>query len=147
MIWIREHADQAAPPRTVRSPLFHSAYITLKSDRDFRLLAIAAASFGASMMLFPHYQALARIKLDMGLTNLMTWVVVQNIGMALFGFPAGALADRYGNRLVLRYSLFSGLWRSNPGVDIEPPWTVRQTKLLLGLSVDWANASDNSYVQ
>lgn len=105
MFWIREHPDAAAKPGGKSSHIFSSALATLRSDRDFRLLSIAAASFGASMMLFPHYQAVARIKLDMGLTNLMTWVVVQNLGMALFGFPAGALADRFGNRLVLRCSM------------------------------------------
>jgi MFS family permease len=38
----------------------------------------------------------------LGLSALIPWVIAQNIGAALFAIPAGWLADRYGNRLVLQ---------------------------------------------
>jgi MFS family permease len=39
------------------------------------------------------------------LPSLTWWVVMQNIGAGLFSVPAGPLADRFGNRLVLRIGL------------------------------------------
>ena len=35
----------------------------------------------------------------------MVWVVAQNAGAGLFGFIAGAIADRWGNRLVIRLEI------------------------------------------
>jgi len=83
------------------------AWSTLVGDRQFRLLAIVAGSFGMSITLFPHYQALALQRLDLNLTSLIPWLIAQNIGVGLLSFPAGSLADRFGNLLVLR--LFLGL--------------------------------------
>jgi MFS family permease len=56
-------------------------------------------------MLFPHYQNLGLQGMQLELSNLTWWVVVQNIGTGLFSVPAGPLADRFGNRLVLRIGL------------------------------------------
>jgi MFS family permease len=53
-------------------------------------------------LLFPHYQALARERLDLGTPWLIWWVVAQNAGTALFSLITGPIADRLGNRLVLR---------------------------------------------
>ena len=84
-----------------------SVFSTLRSRRNFRNLAIAASLFGMSMTLFPHYQALARERLGMGMDHLMNFLIAQNIGLAIFSIPAGRLADRYGNRLVLRFVLLA----------------------------------------
>lgn len=84
------------------------AFSTLKEDRNFRLLAIVGALFGLSLTLFPHYQALGREKLNVGLDSLVPWLIAQNLGVACFSLPAGWIADRFGNRLVLQL-LLSGL--------------------------------------
>ena len=56
--------------------------------------------------MFPHYQALGYSdRLGLALDDLVTWVIVQNLGTAVFSLIAGPLADRYGNRLVLRLVL------------------------------------------
>lgn len=86
---------------------FRSAAAVLRADRNFRRLALAGALFGTSLWLFPHYQALGREKLGMDFSKLVVWVVVQNSGTALFSMLAGPLADRRGNRLVLRLLLLT----------------------------------------
>jgi hypothetical protein len=83
------------------SSLFRVAVQALASDADLRRLAVVGALFGMSLTLFPHYQALGRQRLDLGFDALMLWVITQNIGVALFSIPAGWLADRFGNRIVL----------------------------------------------
>ena len=70
-------------------------------DRNFCLLAIAGAMFGMSITLFPHYQAIAREKLNTGYHTLLYWIVAQQVGAALLSVPAGWYADRFGNRSIL----------------------------------------------
>ena len=88
-----------------RSPMFAAAWQTLREDANFRRLGIVAALFGSSMMLFPHYQALARDALDIDFSHLFYWVVIQNAGTASFSFVVGPMADRAGNRRVIRLVL------------------------------------------
>lgn len=99
--------DEDRFPKSTMSAvsLFRSAAETLAVDANFRRLAIVCSLFGMSLTLFPHYQALGRQRLELGLDSLMPWVITQNIGVALFSIPAGWLADRFGNRLVLRILL------------------------------------------
>ena len=98
----QEHASPRPPedfqPKGIRQVL-HPLY----SDKNLQLTALVSALCNSSIMLYPHYQALARDRLDLDFTALMTWVVVQNAGTAFFSSLAGPIADRYGNRLVLRF--------------------------------------------
>jgi hypothetical protein len=93
--------DHYEAPRGV-SHIFARAWQSLREDANFRRLAIVAALFSSSLLLFPHYQALAREELGLGTTWLIWWVVAQNAGTALFSLITGPIADRLGNRLVLR---------------------------------------------
>lgn len=104
---LSEPPDKHTQARQSVVSTFGSALGILRDDRNFRRLATVAALFGMSIMLFPHYQALGREKLGMQLDNLILWVIVQNAGTALFSLPAGALADRRGNRLVLRFAMLA----------------------------------------
>jgi hypothetical protein len=100
---LSEPSDDYDQPRASVVQIFGDVLAILKQDPNFRTLAVVAMLFSASLMLFPHYQALGRgerLKLD--LSNLIWWVIVQNAGTALFSLLAGPLADRRGNRLVLR---------------------------------------------
>jgi hypothetical protein len=86
--------------------LFASSLQLVRTDPDFRRLAWVAVAFGSSLVLFPHYQALGRSdRLDLSFDNLMIWLIIQNIGTALFSLMAGPIADRRGNRLVMRLVL------------------------------------------
>jgi hypothetical protein len=84
------------------------AWRTVRDDRRFRRLALIAGMFGVSLVLFPHYQALGRgERLGIRLQEIVAWIVVQNLGTALFSFAVGPLADWRGNRTVLRWTLFA----------------------------------------
>ena len=99
---LREARDSSDANRISLGEIFKSVYSTLRDNREFRQLSMVAALFGMSMTLFPHYQALGRERLGLQTQSLLTFVIAQNIGMALFSIPAGRLADQFGNRLVLR---------------------------------------------
>lgn len=102
---LNEAKDESKREAFSLKKILHGAFTTLKEDHNFRLLAIIGALFGLSLTLFPHYQALGREKLNVGLDSLVPWLIAQNLGVACFSLPAGWIADRFGNRLVLRLLL------------------------------------------
>jgi hypothetical protein len=103
MSWfLREQPDDHYEPYRGVTHVFQAAWQTLAGDANFRRLAIVSALFSTTLVLFPHYQALARERLDLGTTWLVWWVVAQNAGTALFSLLTGPIADGYGNRLALR---------------------------------------------
>jgi MFS family permease len=93
--WAQENNAQPAVP-------IIEAWRILRRDANFRQLALVAILFGTSMIAFPHYQALAREKLDLHTDQIALWVIVQNVGTAIFSMVAGPLADRRGTRTTLR---------------------------------------------
>jgi predicted MFS family arabinose efflux permease len=102
VLGLRETKGPASPigrQAKFRSREFWSHF---REDVHLRRIALVGACLGSSLMLFPHYQAMARERLGLGLEQIVLWLVVQNIGTALFSIPAGWIADRTGNRLVLR---------------------------------------------
>lgn len=104
----QETADDSKPVAFAPRRLVSDAWSTLREDSNFRLLALIAALFGAMMTLFPHYQDIGRTRLGLGLDSLVPWIIAQNIGVAAFSLPAGWIADRVGNRRVLKW-LMAGL--------------------------------------
>ncbi len=76
---------------------------TLQKDRGLRKVCVVAAMFSAVLMLFPHYQALARDRLGTTLQSLLTWVVVQNASTGIASLVVGPLTDRRGTRDVLAW--------------------------------------------
>jgi MFS family permease len=105
-LFLWEPRDQSRASDNKSKPkMFRGAVAILRTDRNFRRLAIVAALFGSSMMLFPHYQALAREQLHLDMKHLFYWVVIQNAGTAAFSFVVGPMADRTGNRRVIRLVL------------------------------------------
>lgn len=90
--------------RRLQSAL-HDAKRTIQQDPRFRRIAIVGALSNTSIMLFPHYQPIAKEYLKLSLDNLMPWVIAQNLGMAVFSMVLGPVADIRGNRTVLRLLL------------------------------------------
>jgi MFS family permease len=104
-LFLKERPDEKiAGSRTARQ-LFSASWETVKEDRNFRKLAIIGGLFGMYLTLFPHYQRLGRDRLELTMVALIPWVIAQNLGAAFFSIPSGWLADRFGNRLVLRLAM------------------------------------------
>jgi MFS family permease len=103
---LREPADNYEEKAAGLLDPFAAALRIIRDDHDFRRLAAVAALFSTVLVLFPHYQAMGRTQLDLRLDNLLLWVVVQNAATGLFSLLAGPIADRSGNRLVLRWVVF-----------------------------------------
>lgn len=102
VMFIKEPPDEHPTTQTTAGKLFLEAVGIFRSDRHFRLLCLVAAAYGCSLMLFPHYQALARHRFDINMDRLVYWVIIQNAGTAACSLLAGPLADWKGNRLALR---------------------------------------------
>lgn len=102
---LREPADNHEEPRRSLRHVFTGAADVLRGDPAFSRLVIVAMLFSSSLCLFPHYQALAFQGSNLTMKSLALWVIVQNIGSALFSVLAGPLADARGNRIVLRFLL------------------------------------------
>src|SRR5690606_31396122 len=111
--------DFQQPPQ---SPWQHlvDAWQPMCVSANFRRLAIVAASYGVSLILFPNYQAVARHDLGMSLEQLLWWLILQNLGMGVFSFILGPIADRYGNRLLLKL-LMLGLCGA-PALSLVLSW-------------------------
>ena len=104
-LFLKERPDHREPTTRTFGELFRGAWLTIKLNRNFRRLALIGALFGVYLILFPHYQRLARDRLGLSLTALIPWVIAQNLGAAFFSIPSGWIADRFGNRLVLRIAM------------------------------------------
>jgi hypothetical protein len=83
-----------------------AAWQVFRDDANFRRLAVVVMLFSGMQLLFPHYQALARERLQLFGDQLMLWVVTQNAATGIFGLVLGPLGDRKGNRLALGATLF-----------------------------------------
>ena len=94
------------PNRSKKKMRLTASWHILCNDSAFRRAAFLACLFGTSFVLFPHYQALARVRLQIDFSDLIFWVIVQNAGTAVVSLVAGFIADARGNRLVLRLLLF-----------------------------------------
>lgn len=107
---LKESADKTSVTKWVVIDRFQDAWRIFVQDTSFRRLAVVAMCFCPLMLLFPHFQALGRRgdTIQASATDLMVWVVVQNVAVGIYSLIAGYLADRFGNRLVLRGQLFIG---------------------------------------
>lgn len=106
VIGLKEWRDHSEKSHFSPKHLIRESYQVFSRDHRFRWVCLIAAAFGFSLMLFPHYQALARERLDVDLSRMITWVIIQNAGTAVFSLLGGPLADWKGNRLVLRLMMF-----------------------------------------
>jgi predicted MFS family arabinose efflux permease len=104
---LQEERDAHVSPRATFAQQIHGAWQILRADHDYRRAVIVAALFSSTIMVFPHYQALAREQFGLAGSHLMVWVVVQNLAMGFASLLIGPLADRFGNRLALRVLVFA----------------------------------------
>ncbi|MFO0976723.1 MAG: MFS transporter [Planctomycetaceae bacterium] len=103
---LREPIDSTGD-RTARrtSVLFRDTFALLRTDKVLRRLCVTAVLFIFSQIIFPHYQWLGLSLPGSKRTALMTWVIAQHVGAAVFSTISGFLADRFGTRAALRLLL------------------------------------------
>lgn len=100
---LREEPDDYQ--RKKRANPFGDGLRRVKSDSHLARLLVVGMLFVCSLLLTPHYQALARGgKPD--LSGLMFWVVSQNASAGVMALVSGLIADRFGFRLAMRLMLF-----------------------------------------
>jgi len=104
---LREEPDDYHEAPSPLARQLSDALGVLRRDRRFTTLIGVGILFTGSIMAFPHYQAFARDELGLAGANLMLWVVAQNVAMGAASLFVGPLADRYGNRFVLRILCFA----------------------------------------
>jgi hypothetical protein len=130
---MREPPDERPRPARVVEHPFGSAWNVLRSDADFRKLAMVVMLAVVGTVLFPHYQALARERLHLAGGNLMIWVIVQNAALGVFGLLLGGVVERRGERLGLRLAVSAcalapltalGLAYVEPSVGADWFWVV-----------------------
>lgn len=103
---INEPADGVAPADDGMARYLADSWNTIRQDEPFRRLLPVVLLLSTTLMLFPHYQALGRVRLGLGGVHLMYWVVLQNLAVSVASSLIGPLADRRGTRLALRLLLF-----------------------------------------
>ena len=85
-----------------------SGLMLVRYDRDFRRLAVVILLFYVVWLLFPHYTVFGMRRLGLVSGNFFTLIAVQNTINALSSGVMGNIADRRGNRIVLRMLIFIG---------------------------------------
>ncbi|MBN2218611.1 MAG: MFS transporter [Pirellulales bacterium] len=92
--------DQAPPTAAVRGMV--DSLRVLGGDANLRRLVLVIMLTNMGIILFPHYQSLAREKLGLSGMSMIAWLVAQNVGIGVFSVLIGCLADARGYRLTLQ---------------------------------------------
>lgn len=100
-----DHPEELAP-QPDRQPL-RDAWRLYRSDRAFRRAARVTMLFICTILLFPHYQWLAREFLHCDNQDLFYFVIAQTASVGVLSPLFGWIADRFGNRLAIRLEVFA----------------------------------------
>lgn len=100
---LREDPDDYE--RKPRANPFRDGYRRVKADPHLARVLFVGMLFVCSLLLTPHYQALA-LGGKPNQSGLMFWVVSQNASAGLMALVSGLIADRFGFRLSMRVMLF-----------------------------------------
>ena len=106
---LTEQPDLPKTDGSQRPHPFRDALRHLRRDRDLRRVCVLSSLVASTMVVFPYYQRLGRSLAGFETGMLMTWVISQNLGAALFSWIAGRIADRRGTRSALRMLTFASL--------------------------------------
>jgi len=140
--FMHEPADDIEPLHQPALDHIRNAIEVVKTDANFRRAAAFGMCFSTIILVFPHFQALGRQRLQLQTDgfSLMIWVITQNITVGIASFFLGMLADRKGNRLALRCQSFAtaltpllALFLASPLIEDGRRW-YWLTFCLLGLT-------------
>ncbi len=87
-------------PREPRTNVANMAFV-LRRDGNLRRLTVVAMLFGSSLIVVPHYQALALGPMQLPMEILMLFAITQNASVGIFSLFLGPIADHWGNRAAL----------------------------------------------
>ena len=104
---LKEERDTESNEIQRSIPLLIATIRNLWATPNLRRLMLVASMFGMCIVLTPHYQTMARERLQVDFRSLIPWVIAQHIGASVITIPMGWLADRYGNRIVLQLLMFA----------------------------------------
>ena len=82
------------------------ALLSLRYDRNFRRFAVVILLFYSIWPLFPHYTVFGTRTLGLVPSGFVTLIIAQNASNAIGAGIMGNIADRSGNRFVLRILIF-----------------------------------------
>lgn len=106
-LFCKEHADEERDiPRIQIIEPFQIAWKIFRHDRSFRKAAYVAMLFISSLLVFPHYQWLGRERIGTDASDLIYWVIAQNMSVGFYSPLLGRIADQFGNRLAIRLGIF-----------------------------------------
>ncbi len=100
-IWFKELPS----PAQSGAPFFKflgDALLLLRDDRNFRRFALVILLFYSAWPLFPHYAVFGKRALGLAPSGFVALIVAQNASNAVGAGILGNIADRAGNRFVLR---------------------------------------------
>lgn len=109
---VAETGDGFSEPQVGPWSRMRDAIATAIRSQPRRRAALLAMLFSTTFMLIPHYQTLARRTIEQVASDgfspgiLMEWTVLKYASVAVLSLIAGPLADRFGNRLALRFCVF-----------------------------------------
>jgi MFS family permease len=102
---LKEHRDNHRDrPNRKALQAVKDAWTVFTTDKAFRRVAVVGMLFISVQLLFPHFQAFGRDEWGSKDEHfhLMSWVIAQNASVGAFSWFSGVIADRCGNRLVIR---------------------------------------------
>lgn len=113
LVWpVIEPPDEPEQTPSGWSGRLMQSWELLRTRPEFRTTVFVGMVFTTAQFVFPHYETLGRTTLEGDAAkgdhgwHLMFWIVVQNLGVGLFSYVLGTLADSQGNRLVLQITVF-----------------------------------------
>lgn len=138
-LMIREPPDDWHEPATSMLAQLKGGLEILRREVDYRRLVVVSALFTTSLILIPHYQALARERLGLAGGAMMFWVVAQTGAVGVASVFIGPLADRYGNRLTLRIVTFFAAAVPPFALVLSrmPPELGRELYTLVFIAIGW----------
>ena len=105
-LFFREPADAHSPQTIPFLKYLSSGLMLLRYDRNFRILAVVLMLFYTGWPIFPHYTIFGKRTLGLVSKNFVTLLIAQNTVSGLGALVMGNIADRHGNRIVLRILIF-----------------------------------------
>lgn len=128
-LYFREPPDATVQESSPLLKFLGSGLMLVRRDRDFRRLAVVILLFYVVWLLFPHYTVFGMRRLGLAPGNFFTLIAVQNTINALSSGVMGNLADRRGNRFVLRMLIFIGA--------LAPLVAIFISRLAIGADLYW----------